>query len=131
MCTDIRVLFHRHIFAASVFPWLHVSYFLRCANVGFIPYFCIVEWCMCHGVYSFAFVSLLLFCTVLCLVSFTCIIFVFSQSFFVCICFYVYGLSTVECFSYYLCLTSAVCVFVPLLVCIFAFFYFVYIHLFY
>ena len=34
-----------------------MSYFLRCANVGFIPYFCIVVLCMYLTVYSFCFLS--------------------------------------------------------------------------
>ena len=111
MCTSIRVLFHLHIFKASIFPWLHIPYFLRCANVGFIPYFCIVESCMCLGVYPFVFVPFLLFCTVLCLVSFTCIIVVFSLLFYlVRICLYVHGLSTVECCSFYLCVYLLWCV---------------------
>ena len=34
-----------------------MSYFLRYANVGFIPYFCIVVLCMYLTVYSFCFLS--------------------------------------------------------------------------
>ena len=66
---------------------------------------------MCLGVYPFVFVPFLLFCTVLCLVSFTCIIVVFSLLFYlVRICLYVHGLSTVECCSFYLCVYLLWCV---------------------
>ena len=54
MCTGIRDLFHRHIFAASIFPQLHILYFLPL----FIPYFCIVQFCMYLCAYSFVFVFL-------------------------------------------------------------------------
>ena len=56
----------------------------------------------------------------------------FSLLFFVCICFYVYGLSTVECCSYYLYVYLLLCASLYFW-CVFclAFFYFVYILFFY
>ena len=201
MCTGIRDLFHRHIFAASIFPQLHILYFLPL----FIPYFCIVQFCMYLCAYSFVFVflacplliimssivvvqpylralffmlmaqvslihSLILyliyirFFIVLCMfliyiyivlvscVSLYCIYIVFSTVLyctlfgvlyfyhlcvlpiiFLCICFYIYGLSTVECYSCYLCVYLLLCVSLtsPGVYFVEAFFYFVYIHLFY
>ena len=52
---------------------------------------------------------------------------------FCAICFYIYGLSTVECYSCYLCVYLLLCVSLtsPGVYFVEAFFYFVYIHLFY
>ena len=102
------------IFICFCFPCLSfVDYseqdcsLMYCACFLYLLSLCVV----CH--YTAYTLSFLLFCTLLCLVSFTCIIVVFSLLFFVRIYFYIYGLSTVGCSSLYLCV--ALCVFVLLL----------------
>ena len=44
-----------HIFAAFIFLQLYISKFLRCANGGFMYYFCMVVLCVYRTVYSFVF----------------------------------------------------------------------------